>query len=95
MPKVNRENFKEPVSWADADDRRLELIGDIEVIECQLGRPFFEQDWDSEHAYHVWRQNAKLARVTKLQELRLINQWQTEWSEQPQYSNGSNVPPTS
>lgn len=66
-----------PASVAEAIDRRLQLVSEVEEIEAQLadrdrrvgGRRMTSAE------YHRWRHSAIQARARRLMELRAINRW--------------------
>lgn len=78
MPMIKREDFKEPESLADAENRRIILIAEIQEIQTQLGNPLAELDHESSASFHEWRQRTKWALTLRLQELRFLKQWMKE-----------------
>lgn len=71
MPEIE---WSEPDSMDDALARQRILIAQIEDIETQLGDPRRKQSLTKEE-WQSWRQSAKWARVTRLQEKRLLKAW--------------------
>ena len=68
------QDWTPPNNYDEAQERRLTLIAEAEEIDAQLRdqtkkHTMGKDDWD------VWRTKAIWAKVHRVQDLRLINQW--------------------
>lgn len=75
MPMIKREDFIEPKSLAEAEDRELKLIAEIQEIQAQLGNPLTVVEYENEADFHEWRRRTKWAQTLRLQELRILKLW--------------------
>lgn len=66
--------WEEPENLEAAVELKRVVIGEIEEIQAQLGDRVRQHNSEFE-TYYKWRQGAKWALTSRLQELRLVKKW--------------------
>lgn len=77
--------WDEPATLPEAYEQKRCLIAEIEEIQAQLGDRVRRLRSDYEQ-YYTWRQSAKWALTTRLEELRLVKKWIKEHQDDYQES---------